>query len=252
LQALVVPDVPEGCIVKISNPGVQWIGAIMALSYAVSGKCDAVGVDLPHAKLSAVVHSSVDDIPTCDMQEKLTQTSSGVIPDLPIVYIDMDGVLADFNAGKTRVLREQPPALAECGGMVKNMPGFFESLQPIEGAIDGAKWVAENFNAYILSAAPWSNPTALQAKQDWIKRYFTGDDGFNPFKRKVIFTHHKELLKGDILIDDRITNGVSGFAGEHIWFGNATKSKGWQEVVGRLSYENTTLEHEYRVRSYEL
>tara|TARA_Y200000002_G_C22568139_1_gene615425 strand:- start:468 stop:659 length:192 start_codon:yes stop_codon:yes gene_type:complete len=38
--------------------------------------------------------------------------------------------------------------------------------------------------------------------------------------RKLILTHRKDLVKGDILIYDRPNNGEKGFEGESIHFGS--------------------------------
>lgn len=235
LSEIEVPKVPENSIVKIASTASQWFGAIVAASYQFH--CDAVAISMPNQGISAVVWSNNhSEIAVCDENKRLNKESKGVIPDLPIVFIDMDGVLADFDKGKELMLESNPEFREKYKGVEKNMPGLFESLSPVEGAIEGAKRVAENFNAFILTSSPWNNPTGLQAKNDWIKKHFTDDSGFNPFKRKVIITHHKEQLKGDILIDDRNTNGVYDFSGAHIWFGK-DKAQNWLQVMELLNDE---------------
>ena len=54
----------------------------------------------------------------------------------------------------------------------------------------------------------------------------------NPFYKKVIFTHNKDLClqEGAWLIDDRIKNGASEFGERHILF-LSEKFPDWQSVV---------------------
>jgi len=51
--------------------------------------------------------------------------------------------------------------------------------------------------------------------------------------KRVILTHHKNLNKGDYLIDDRTKNGAAEFEGELIQFGTE-KFPHWKSVVAYL------------------
>jgi 5'(3')-deoxyribonucleotidase len=60
----------------------------------------------------------------------------------------------------------------------------------------------------------------------------------NHLHKRLILTHHKNLNKGAILIDDRKENGAAGFEGEHIFFGPQDEEKGrdgryatWADVL---------------------
>ena len=70
------------------------------------------------------------------------------------------------------------------------------------------------FDTYILSTAPWNNPTVWSDKLLWVKKYL----GESAYKR-LILSHHKNLNDGHYLIDDRLKNDVDTFKGEHIHFG---------------------------------
>jgi 5'(3')-deoxyribonucleotidase len=85
---------------------------------------------------------------------------------------------------------------------------------------------------YILSTAPWRNPTALNDKLAWIKKYF-GDGKDSVFYKRLIITHHKNLNQGDYLIDDRTKNGAGEFGGELIQFGSE-KFPDWNSVIDYL------------------
>lgn len=51
--------------------------------------------------------------------------------------------------------------------------------------------------------------------------------------KRLILSHHKELNKGDFLIDDRFTNGAENFCGELILFGSE-QYPDWDSVVDYL------------------
>ena len=59
---------------------------------------------------------------------------------MEIVYVDLDGVIADFDKGRTEhPLGNVSPYI----GRPDKLPGLYENLDPIEGAIDsvnGQSW----------------------------------------------------------------------------------------------------------------
>lgn len=124
----------------------------------------------------------------------------------------MDGVLVDFQSGIDK-LSEETKELYK--GRLDEVPGIFALMEPIEGALEAARLLAKHYDVYILSTAPWNNPTAASDKIDWVKKHID-----SIFHKRVIITHHKELCKGDYLIDDRAKNGASEFEGEWIHLGS--------------------------------
>jgi len=96
------------------------------------------------------------------------------------------------------------------------------------GAIDSFIELTNHFETYVLSTAPWDNPSAWSDKLLWIKKYL----GKLAFKR-LILTHHKNLNTGDYLIDDRTARGADLFSGEHIHFGTK-KFPNWPSVMKYL------------------
>ena len=101
-------------------------------------------------------------------------------------------------------------------------------MEPIKGAVESFNFLAERFDTYILSTAPWENPSAWTDKALWVKKYL----GTSAYKR-LILTHHKNLNMGDFLIDDRTNNGADRFSGEPILFGSETFPD-WSSVVAYL------------------
>ena len=101
-------------------------------------------------------------------------------------------------------------------------------MDPIPGAIAAYEELATMFDTYILSTAPWGNPSAWSDKLLWVKDYL----GKSAYKR-LILSHHKNLNDGDFLVDDRLKNGVDRFKGEHIHFATP-KFPDWETVVHYL------------------
>jgi 5'-nucleotidase len=141
----------------------------------------------------------------------------------PIVLIDMDGVLADFDKRA-----QELEAQGIKGQSLFKHPDAYKDLDPIEGAIEAWNALQDKYETYILSTPPWSNPDAWSEKRIWVEKYLG-----KTAKKKLILCHHKGLVDGDYLIDDRIANGVADFVGEHIHFGNEY-FPGWKEVLTYL------------------
>ena len=83
----------------------------------------------------------------------------------------MDGVIADFKKGKeSHPLSGQTPYI----GRPDRLPGLYEDLPPIEGAIEAVNVLLDldHFDVYFLSTAPWDNPEAWMHKRLWIDQHF--------------------------------------------------------------------------------
>lgn len=141
------------------------------------------------------------------------------------LYIDMDGVIVDFESGIARTDEATRFAYA---GHLDDVPGIFALMKPMPGALDAFAVLARVFDVYILSTAPWHNPSAWADKVAWVQQYM----GAMAHKR-LILSHHKDLLRGDFLIDDRAAHGADRFEGIHILFGSA-EFPDWTTVVAYL------------------
>lgn len=141
------------------------------------------------------------------------------------LYFDMDGVIVDFVSALELQSEE---TLQEYKGREDEIPGLFGQMKPMSGALDAVRKLNESYDCYILSTAPWGNPSAWSDKVIWITRYL--DDIFH---KKMIITHCKHLCKGDILIDDRDKHGVREFEGEWIHFGSE-RFPDWDSVLDYL------------------
>jgi 5'-nucleotidase len=142
-----------------------------------------------------------------------------------IVYIDMDGVLVDFQSGIDKLSEAQKNEFED---RLDEVPHIFSLMDPMDGAIEAFNLLSEEYDCYILSTSPWENSTALQDKQNWVKKYLK-----EKAHKRLIFSHHKNLNKGDYLIDDRTKRGADKFEGEHIHF-RQPKFQDWQSVLDYL------------------
>ena len=137
----------------------------------------------------------------------------------------MDGVLVDFESGVAKLSEKTKK---EYEGRIDEVPGLFALMDPMPGAIEAVQLLSKHFDVYILSTSPWNNPTAASDKIEWVKKHMNG-----VFHKRVIITHHKELLQGDYLSDDRGKNGTSEFKGEWLQFGQE-QFPDWDAVLKHL------------------
>ena len=143
-----------------------------------------------------------------------------------IVYIDMDNVLVDFPSAFPKIDKE---TLEKYGKDKDEIPNIFSIMEPMKGALEAFDFIADHADTYILSTAPWKNPSAWSDKLLWVKKYL-GDKAH----KRLILSHNKHLNRGDILIDDRDDkNGADKFAGEFIHFGSE-RYPDWDAVLEYL------------------
>ena len=143
----------------------------------------------------------------------------------------MDNVLVNFQSGLDKVDEAIKQQYADDGTgkpHYDDIPGIFSLMDPMPGAKEAVDKLKDAYDVYILSTAPWGNPSAWTDKVTWLKQYF-GD----LFKKRVFLTHHKDFVKGDILIDDNSKNGACDFQGEWIQFGTEP-FQDWFSVVTYL------------------
>jgi len=131
------------------------------------------------------------------------------------LYIDMDNVLVDFSSGMDAC---DPALLKQYEGHPDEIPG----------AVEAYRELSEIFDTYIASTAPWNNVQAWTEKRIWVEAYLG-----EPAQKRLILTHHKNLLRGDFIVDDRTRRGVDRFEGEHVHFGTE-RFPDWETVLEHL------------------
>ena len=142
-----------------------------------------------------------------------------------ILYFDMDGVLVNFQSGIDKLSEELK---REYEGRLDEVPGIFGLMEPLPGAIEAVHQLADFYDVYILSTAPWTNPSAWADKVQWVTKRLN-----DVFHKRMVITHCKHLLEGDYLIDDRGNNGTSKFKGEWLHFGTE-HFPNWESVLNYL------------------
>ena len=133
------------------------------------------------------------------------------------IYIDMDGVITDFKQGQ----EYQGYKLSKRPDLVVN----YRTLPVMEGAIKALAKLNADHEIFIASTPPWTRPEVWGHKREWLEEHF-------PYlKRKLILTHRKDLLIGDILIDDTRFRGQPDLKGNWFWFNKNWNNRNWNACL---------------------
>jgi 5'(3')-deoxyribonucleotidase len=180
---------------------------------------------------------------TADESEWMSaRHSRTLLPELggrKILYFDMDNVLVDFPTGIARLPEDVRTEYLDEKGDYKDIdehPGIFGLMDPLPGAVEAFHELSKHFDVYILSTAPWKNPSAWSDKVEWVHRHL-GIESETVAHKRLIISHNKHLNRGHFLIDDRPNNGAQQFGQlpgqEWINFGSV-QFPGWPSVIEYL------------------
>lgn len=146
-------------------------------------------------------------------------------PERPIVLVDMDGVLADFDTAFHETVREEYPHVLMIDPLpeppsfyasqaypgeyqsalrsISNAEGFFARLPVIPGALEGwQRIIDEGFQPQICSSPIRSNPYSKAEKLGWLEEHMAPVFGSWVVETAII-TNEKFRYDGVALIDDR-------------------------------------------------
>jgi 5'(3')-deoxyribonucleotidase len=84
---------------------------------------------------------------------------------------------------------------------IVNRPGFTEGLGLLLGAASGVRDLAKECDVYFVTSPIHSSPTWAYERRKWLIKWFGHEQG-----SKVVFTSHKHLVAGDVLVDDKPGN----------------------------------------------
>lgn len=147
-----------------------------------------------------------------------------------ILHLDMDGVLADF----VRAVKALSPNTdlefysKEVDDICAANPYIFHTLYPIRDAVPSVIELFDLADVYFLSTPMWHVPLSYTGKRVWLETHFG-----KQAEKKLILTHRKDLVHGDIIVDDTDRHGVSEFKGIHVHFATE-KFPDWKTTLPYL------------------
>jgi 5'(3')-deoxyribonucleotidase len=132
---------------------------------------------------------------------------------VPHLYLDMDGVQADFfgawadthNVSHWKEITNKENEIEKLANSTpENVYSFFRNLRPLKGGMKIIKWAQDNNIPYTVLSAPLRGPYAdvsKHAKKDWLDDYHPGSSS------NAIFTSQKQKYAvrdgvANVLVDD--------------------------------------------------
>lgn len=137
-----------------------------------------------------------------------------------IVFVDMDGVLADFD-GDVKIHIKDPPEMF--------VPGFFRNLKVLSGAHEAVAELLSlpHLEVYIGSKPTSGNLSSATEKFEWVARHFPR------LLKRIVLVCDKRLLHGDYLIDDD-KRWQGSFKGKFLHFDKNKPEESWKVILERL------------------
>lgn len=129
-----------------------------------------------------------------------------------IVLVDLDGICADIwtpwlaEHNRRFGTRLKVSDITRQGQLEDSEPftigadGFFANLKPLPGAKEGIYALRAAGHRVVIVSAPAKNRACCGEKIQWAQRELGID------RKEIILTHAKELVRGDVLIDDSAKN----------------------------------------------
>lgn len=132
---------------------------------------------------------------------------------MPHLYLDMDGVQADFfgswaNRHNVTHYKEIPHPEAAIDELASSNPetvyNFFRDLKPLTGGMRIIIWLKENKIPFTVLSAPLRGPysnASIKAKKDWLDQYNPGTSNDAIFTGRK-FKYAVENGHPNVLVDD--------------------------------------------------
>lgn len=138
-----------------------------------------------------------------------------------VVFLDLDGVLADFEGAIANVVRDPPEMF---------VPGFFRNLKVMPGAHKAVAQLLSNpdLEVYIGSKPTTGNLHSTIEKYEWVAIQFPR------LLKRIVLVCNKALLRGDFLVDDDKDRWAHKFQGTFLHFDKTKPEESWQRVVEYL------------------
>jgi 5'(3')-deoxyribonucleotidase len=136
-----------------------------------------------------------------------------------IVFLDMDGVLFDFDGAIKTTYGFDPPEMF--------VPGFFRDLKVMPGSHFA---VAELLSMPHLDVFVGSKPTSGNLNCA-TEKFESIALNFPRLLKKMVLACNKGLLRGDYLVDDDKERWEKKFQGTFIHFDKHNSEESWKNVV---------------------
>jgi 5'-nucleotidase len=170
-----------------------------------------------------------------------------------IVLVDMDGVIADFDAAFDAVWRGRYPNRKPSESAwehqrivdrypeeyradiyeVLTAPGFTRNMPEVEGAVDGVRSMqAAGLEVYICTSPLSNYSNNVPEKFGWVEEHLG-----SAWTKRLVITKDKTVVRGRYLIDDApVVRGALDPEWEHIIYGRSYN----RHIVNsrRLSWNN--------------
>jgi len=143
---------------------------------------------------------------------------------MKIVYLDMDGVLADFRKGVGRPnFEKDPPEMFE--------KGFFRRLPLVPQAKEAVQELLTHsyIDLYIATKPTTGNLWCATEKFQWVEEHLP------QLLKKMLVVCDKGHLNGDYLIDDDKAQWGEKFPGTFLHFNEFDPENSWKEILTYLS-----------------
>ena len=133
-----------------------------------------------------------------------------------IILVDMDDTICDLENTVRYILRDEFKVDINNDQRIENVSkeytalsrtivgrkGFYRNLPPIPDVIKALKEMNEEYDVYICTSPLKEYKYCVSEKFAWIDEYLP------EFNRKIYMCKDKTLIRGDILIDDRLQEGI--------------------------------------------
>lgn len=140
------------------------------------------------------------------------QEITEVNPDMPHLYLDMDGVQADLfqrmadieNVKSWNDIPDQNDSITRLSLKGPDVVyDLFRNLKPLSGGIKIVEWLKEHNIPFTVLSAPLRNEpqASIEAKKDWLDEYNPGSSQ-NAIFTKRKFKYATSNGKPNVLVDD--------------------------------------------------
>lgn len=147
------------------------------------------------------------------MSMKISELLENTENKMPHLYLDMDGVQADFFGAWAKkhgvaTYKEIPRREDDINELANSSSdkvyNFFHDLEPLPGGMQIIRWLYANKIPFTVLSAPLRGPYAgasIQAKKDWLDKYNPGTSNDAIFT-SAKYKHAHDGGTKNVLVDD--------------------------------------------------